>query len=101
VRSDFRQFDAILSEVVGDDFRFPMFRAARAEMAGDTDVALKLAPRPDAAGGVAPTVLGQLLGSLARTSYNAGDEKGARKGLHEWNREFARFSRLSGGEAAS
>ncbi len=88
IRCDFQQFDAILNEVTGDHHWIPMLRAARAEMAGDTDAALKLAPTPDTPGGTAEVLLAQLLGSLARTRFNAGHEDEARKYVAECSKQL-------------
>jgi len=90
IRCDFQQFDSILHEVAGDHFWIPMLRAARAEMAGDTDAALKVMPTADAP--VEADLRAHLLGSVARTSFNAGHEDQARMYLDEWSRELSRMS---------
>jgi class 3 adenylate cyclase len=89
IRCDFRQFDFLLNETPGasDAAEASAFLAvvcaARAEMSGDTAGALKLAPAP---------LVPFALGSLARTSFNAGHEDQAREYLAEFSKQLSQWS---------
>jgi tetratricopeptide (TPR) repeat protein len=92
VRCDFTKFDSLLNEAAGsseaaEDRTFlDVVTAARAEMSGDTEQALKLAPSPGTPVGAG--LLAHLLGSLARMRFNSGQEHQAGGYLEEWNREL-------------
>jgi ATP/maltotriose-dependent transcriptional regulator MalT len=96
IRCDFPQVDSLLSGAagVGDTAEagnlVAVVSAARTEMSGDTETALKLLPTRDAP--VEADLRAHLLGSLARTSFNAGHEDQARMHLEEWSRELSRMS---------
>ncbi len=91
IRCNFAQFDSILNEAAGDSTFLDVVGSARAEMSGDTDAAVRMAPTPSAPGGVVPAFLCQLLGNLARTSFNAGLEDRARGHLADWTKGFSRL----------
>jgi DNA-binding CsgD family transcriptional regulator len=96
IRCDFLQFDSLLKGAAGTrdaaeaGHLVAVVCAARLEMSGDTDGALELLPPPDAP--VEADLRAHLLGSLARTSFNAGYEDQARMYLEEWSRELSRMS---------
>jgi tetratricopeptide (TPR) repeat protein len=71
-RCDFEAFSALSDERGTDSsYLLALFRAARAEMAGDLETAVSLLPDPRVAGGV-PQYLGQLHAGRARVLLNAG-----------------------------
>jgi class 3 adenylate cyclase len=96
IRCDFRQFDSLMEEASGASEAaeashfLAVVCAAKPELGGDTDGALKLVPTPDERVGAG--LLGHLLGSLARTTFNAGREDQAREYLEEWSRELSQMS---------
>jgi tetratricopeptide (TPR) repeat protein len=80
-RCDFAGFDALAAERAADVASMvPLFRAARAEMAGDVDDALALLPDPASAGGVAVQLV-LIHGTRARVLANAGQHDRARQEL--------------------
>ena len=107
LRCDFQRFEAILGEVPLEGFwTARTVRAVRAEMAGDLERALALAPRPGATTGSESTeqeeVSGEgvdpgqqlspfLHGLRARLLFNSGDEEGARLELAAWETSRSRL----------
>jgi tetratricopeptide (TPR) repeat protein len=80
-RCDFAGFDALAAERAAEVASMvPLFRAARAEMAGDVDDALALLPDPASAGGVAVQLV-LIHGTRARVLANAGQHDRARQEL--------------------
>ncbi len=77
-RCDFEAFSALADERgTGGSYLLDLFRAARAEMAGDLETAVSLLPDPRVAGG-APQYLGQLHAGRARVLLSAGRLEQAR-----------------------
>lgn len=101
LRCDYQRVDALLEEVQGADNVYTnVLRASRAEMAGDLEQALELAPRPDFPGGIRPWTVPQIIGGLARTYFNAGDEASARRHLAAWADGYERLTPGAGRHAA-